>query len=793
MKNYLSIILIIFSIGIISAQLNVELISQLDYDSLKTNDVWGYVSPDGTEYALVGLRKGISIVSLADPADPTEIARIDGATSTWRDLKVWGEYAYVTTDQNETTEGLTVIDLSNLPNGVSHTYWTPEVNGDTLYTAHNIYIDENGWAYLMGGNLNDGGIIFVDVFSEPGSPKFGGYGAPIYSHDAYVRNNIMYSAEISDGQFTLYDVTDKSNPISLASQQTPFNFCHNTWLSDDGSVLFTTDEKANASTAAYDISDPSDIKLLDEFRPRRTIGKGVIPHNVHVYNEFLVISHYTDGLVIVDASNPDNLIEAGNYDTHTEFQNKFHGAWGAYPFLPSGLCLISDIENGLFIVKPNYLNACWLEGRILDSETGATIIGATLEIKTDEKNATVSDLSGNYKTGHAEAGSFEVNVRHPAYWDKTIDVVFENGEITLLNIEMDPLPIYNVNGQILEKETGIPIENAIIYAEGDELSFTSNSDSEGNFTLPVVTGDYKIFIGAWGWENIGLERQEIDINQNLNFELERIYQDNFNLNFGWTVGGDATSGQWERGDPWPTSSNGIKANPGEGVVTDFDVNCFVTGLQSSSIFDQDIDNGVTILTSPPLELIDYNRPILSYYKWFFTEDNLDGFPPNDTLNIFLNNGPEEILLEQITISTDGWSKSSFDLVNLIEISDNMTLRLEVGDDAENGHSVEAGIDAFEVRDSLQNEDYNLIDDLVKFRVFPNPFYKDLTIDYKIEKSFEKLDVLIINTLGQEVEVIQLENSHGTFGLDASLVPGTYFIIFSLDDRISEALKVVKGR
>jgi hypothetical protein len=53
--------------------------------------------------------------------------------------------------------------------------------------------------------------------------------------------------------------------------------------------------------------------------------------------------------------------------------------------------------------------------------------------------------------------------------------------------------------------------------------------------------------------------------------------------------------------------------------------------------------------------------------------------------------------------------------------------------------------------------------------------------------------LIFNALGQEVEAIQLEGTHGSFQLDASLVPGTYFMIFSLDDRISEALKLVKGR
>ena len=95
-------------------QLNMSLRSHLQYDT-DLNDIWGYVAPDGSEYAIVGLRNGVSIVDVSNPDDAVEVARIPGQNSTWRDIKTWGEYAYVTTDQSGTTEGLTVIDLTNLP------------------------------------------------------------------------------------------------------------------------------------------------------------------------------------------------------------------------------------------------------------------------------------------------------------------------------------------------------------------------------------------------------------------------------------------------------------------------------------------------------------------------------------------------------------------------------------------------------------------------------------------------------------------------------------------------------
>ncbi|RME02759.1 MAG: hypothetical protein D6816_10870, partial [Bacteroidetes bacterium] len=82
-------------IGLLKGQVqNITLKGHLSFDS-KANDIWGYTAPDGTEYALVGLRSGVSIVSLADPANPTEVAFIEGEESIWRDLRTRGHYCYV--------------------------------------------------------------------------------------------------------------------------------------------------------------------------------------------------------------------------------------------------------------------------------------------------------------------------------------------------------------------------------------------------------------------------------------------------------------------------------------------------------------------------------------------------------------------------------------------------------------------------------------------------------------------------------------------------------------------------
>ena len=66
----------------------------------------------GIEYALVGARKGTSVVSLASPENPVEVFWEPGMESIWRDLKTWQNHAYITT---EAENGLLIMDLSPLP------------------------------------------------------------------------------------------------------------------------------------------------------------------------------------------------------------------------------------------------------------------------------------------------------------------------------------------------------------------------------------------------------------------------------------------------------------------------------------------------------------------------------------------------------------------------------------------------------------------------------------------------------------------------------------------------------
>ena len=413
----------------ISAQTNITL-NSVTHPGETSSDVWGFVDSNGIEYAVLGTRNTTKVYSLEDPNNPILRKTVNGANSIWRDMKSYGNYIYSIADQG--SNGLLVIDMSLAPTTITHSWYAPSlnINGQVgpLRRCHNLFVDEDGLIYLSGCSNANHGVIIMDVENNPTDPPLVGFADLNYSHDIYVRDSFLYTSEIFQGVFGVYNISNPAAPSLVVTESTPFDFTHNSWLSDDSQTLFTTDEKANAYVASYDISDLGNISLLDRYRPQHSLGTGVIPHNVHVLNDYLVISYYSDGVIIVDAAQPDNLIEVGIYDTYTGAGTSYNGCWGAYPFLPSGKILASDGTSGLFVLSPTYKRASYLRGMVLDINTNAPIFNANIEIINAQLNQAKSDFDGEFATGIGDAGVYDVVVSHPSYPSDTLSVFLENGE-----------------------------------------------------------------------------------------------------------------------------------------------------------------------------------------------------------------------------------------------------------------------------------------------------------------------------------------------------------------------------
>ena len=759
------------------ANFNVTPVGQLSYTQ-NLNDVWGYVDGTGVEYALVGTRSGTSIVSLADPANPVEVLFIPGGQSVWRDLKTWGNHAYVTT---EAKEGLLVIDLSPLPGGTpTYYFWTPTLiaNGDTsqLESVHNLYIDEHGYCYLAGSNVNVGETLILDVHTTPGTPIYIGPTDPFYAHDAYARGDTLWTSDINDGFFSVYDVSNHAAPQRLAFQNTPRDFAHNAWISDDGRTLFTTDEKADAWVAAYDVSDLSDIKELDRYR---TPTPGTIPHNTHTFNDYQVISYYTDGLIVLDNSRPNNLVEVARYDTYNGAPaTGFHGAWGAYPYLPSGLVLITDINTGLHVLRVNYQRACWLEGLVTDQSNGAPLFGVQIDF-VNTRTAEQSSLNGQYKTGLGLAGTYQVRYRKPGYESQTITVTLSNGTVTTQNVQLVPATPYTLTGQVVELNTTNGIANAEVWLKSDLYEHRTTADANGNFSIVTFPDDvFQLVAGQWSYHEEAFQVPGLDSNQAQGgtYPLKRGYKDDFLFDYGWSESGTASTGKWVQGVPDPVNAWNGNVLPLEGdLAQDLGDGCLITGNSGNGVSgSDDVDGGYTRITSPMMDLSSYQTPLLQFHYFL----NMP-WPPSgiDSLCAHVTNGTDTALIWSTVVPNYSWSgEITFRLEDYIAITNTMQVYFQANDASNT--LVEALIDAFEIVDSIDISVTTLQKPLVEVKAYPNPFAQTLQIEYAWSQTPASGDLpplMVYNALGQLVETRSIVNAVGQLQIGATWQPGLYFV------------------
>lgn len=333
------------------------------------NDIWGYRdSANNKEYALVGNRKGVLVVDVTNPSlGLVNKLWVPGVLSVWRDIKTWGNFAYAVHDHptgTTETNGLMIINLDSL----TYKYVrlpVPLSNGgvDTLRRAHNLWIDEEGKLYAFGSNAGGGGAVIVDVASDPWNPVVIGNYSTYYLHDGFARNDTLYGAALWE-DIQVIGVALPSQPVTFGSFDSPDHFAHNCWLSDDGNTLYTTDEVANGYIAAYDVNDLSNVDEL--FRHKVQPGTGLIPHNAHVDGDHLVTSYYTFGCHVLDVEFPELPVLAAYYDTSPQYSGTgYNGAWGAYPYLPSGRVLVNDIETGLWVLEADYPSVSRAEIQLL--------------------------------------------------------------------------------------------------------------------------------------------------------------------------------------------------------------------------------------------------------------------------------------------------------------------------------------------------------------------------------------------------------------------------------------------
>ena len=754
---------------------NLALDAHISHGDILTNDVWGFVDSTGIEYAIVGTRAAAIIYDITTDTIPQVIATIPGTSSIWRDFKTYRNYIYQTTDQG--SDGLRIIDMTNAPDTVTSFLWNPEIDLDgsteALKRCHNIWIDTlSGIAYLAGCNVGAGGSLMLDIATDPLNPIVIGAVDERYAHDVITRGNFLYASEINQGNLGIYDISDLANPILISRTRTTSSFTHNAWFSDDGNFIFTTDERANSFVDAYDISDPTNPRRVDTYQPKADVG--IIPHNVHYKDGYIVASWYSEGVIILDAHRPTNLVKVGQYDTAPQLDSGGSGCWGAYPFFPSGKVIASDLDNGFFLLTPTYQRASYLEGIVRDRNSKEVINGAEIILLTHNPIAEQSNAAGLFATGTVESGTIKVAINHPEFFKDTIDVALVNGEVTNVVIDLKKKTTRIFTGLVLD-ENEIPISAASIELLSSDNKYKSQTNFDGIFSIEIIDESYTFRAAAWGFQ--GVERTFDNLDEAVTIQLAQGYEDDFFADLGWSVTGDATKGHWERGIPIGTTFGRQQANSDEDVINDIGMSSYITGNAGGSAGQDDVDDGTTLLISPSIPIDAFESPVISFTPWFYVSGG--NTPLNDTLKVFLRINETDTLIGTILNETDEtgrWRERveiEFDqkVFDGFEAQD-FQIVFSASDLLPNGHIVEAGIDMFRITEGGTTANEEVPDISGDISLYPNPVSDILFFSYEIDLDIR--EIFVFDILGRSIMDVDKTSKR----LDLSgLQEGIYIIEF----------------
>lgn len=356
---------------------NVELLARMplgDIGGGQGADSWGWKDDEtGRYYALFARSNGTSFVDVTDPQSPVYLGNLPSTSGNrpWRDVKVYADHAFIVADGID-NHGMQVFDLTRL-RGLE----TPrQFNADALYDgigpAHNVAINEaSGFAFLAGGDDCNGGLHMVDI-RNPKSPSFAGcFSADGYTHDVQC---LTYSGpdeehhgkEIcfasNEDSLTIIDVSNKSAAAMLGKADYPQTaYSHQGWLDEEQGTFFMGDEVdelnfgMNTRTLMFDVHD------LDNpvYAGAHQHGISVIDHNLYVKGNYVYQANYLGGLRIlrIDHGQRTSLSEVAYFDTEPDQDAlEFAGAWNVYPFFDNGTILVSDINNGLFLLRASLDN-----------------------------------------------------------------------------------------------------------------------------------------------------------------------------------------------------------------------------------------------------------------------------------------------------------------------------------------------------------------------------------------------------------------------------------------------------
>lgn len=429
---------------------------------------WSYVHSDGREYAAIGVNGlttttgGTAIYNVTDPAAPFLAGFIPGPQSLWREMKSYRDWIYVVSEGSGAGFGLQIIRMTNPDSPVlAATYTT------NIVRSHTVSVDTTRGLLVLNGTRNGSGqatgmrILALNDIGLGATPEapierswWPGGAIPVsnndYVHDSVPIGNRLYASSIYPGIQRVIDITNPATPTQTSSWTYPGGFTHNAWPDATGSWLYVTDETRGEPLKVFNISNLGAPVLANAI----SSNPEAIIHNAHVMGGVLFLANYTEGIRVLDLSDPAHPAEFGWADSYPGPSGGFGGVWAVAPFFPSGTVAASDRNTGLYvyrlttdygIIRAKVING----GPFPDVEVHLTTLGDSL--------VTPADGIVQFAPG---PGIHTVVAHKFGYYDASATRTVSVGSRDTVELELLPRPSSLFTGTVRDAATTNPLAEA---------------------------------------------------------------------------------------------------------------------------------------------------------------------------------------------------------------------------------------------------------------------------------------------------------------------------------------------
>lgn len=764
------------------ARLNMTLFDQINpVDTVGQHAAcWGYTAPDGREYGLLGTRIGTYIIDITEK--PIRIVSyIWGPHSSWREMKVYRNYAYIVTESGDSGNGLQIVDLSDLPRSAK----LVRTDSSNFLRAHTCFINGR-YLYAMGTQAAagaNGGAIIMDLEPDPLHPKRIGMVAPYYYHDAFERGDTLLGAAINGPGCDIYDVRDKAHPKHLATITYPYSGTHNAEITADGGYVVTSDEVGFTpkTMKVWDIRDLNNITKVAEYSPNLK----EIVHNVHIRGRYAIVAWYSAGVRIIDMIDPRHPREVGFYDTFIPDWGGFNGVWDAYGFFPSGKVIAGDRTTGLYVLTFNGATAGSVSGVVRNATTGDPLRGATV-VLGPSGTTVITDDEGRYYLGGANGQQVSLRAGLFGYASTVRDTTINDDIVLDINLE----PVDFLSGMIHAVDVdGHPVSD-FTYAVEPWLPSTGSIADSGALLLPRDSL-FRVTVGKWGYRNIVLPVAITSNRQAFTAVLRPGYHDNATLELDWNYDApddDATTGRWVRIAPYLGYIGSEWFHPARQPDSAGVGRIFVTGKPPLAAPPQlgDVNLGQTTLTTPVMDLTLYQNPEIALDLWYVQYRRDTTVRDSLKLQLSNDNGASWRTIYTEIDGRAGWKHHTFRVADYLRISHVMLFRIRATDSL-GVNLVNTAIDNFEVTGAPPSfavpGDPTPSNTKITMRVTPNPAGRGaVVVELALHERHETLRLELFDTEGRMIGLLHdgpIEAGEKRFAIDTPLLPsGAYSVRWS---------------